>query len=65
MGFAWLHSVSDANFCVAEQLRIRLCDGEPELLLNVLFGGGCRVRVTIKFRFLALLPFDAHHRDDT
>ena len=45
---AWSHSIADMNSCVAEQLRIRLCDGEPELLLNVLFGGGCRVRVTVE-----------------
>ena len=49
MGLARSWSVSDSECRVAEQLRIRLRDGESELLLDVLFGGGCRVRVTIEF----------------
>ena len=40
MGLARSWSVSDSECRVAEQLRIRLRDGESELLLDVLFGVG-------------------------
>ena len=65
MVMAWSRSVSDLDCRVAEQLRIRLRDGETELLLYVLFEGGCRVRVTVEFQFLVPLPFDARRQDDT
>ena len=64
MGLARPWSVSDSERRVAKQLRIRLRDGESELLLDVLLGGGCRVRVTIKFGCLVTLPFDTCRRDD-
>ena len=65
VGFAWTRSVANAYLCVAQQLRICFCDGESQLLLNVLFGGGRGVRVTIEFLPLVpLLPFYARRRDD-
>ena len=47
-----------------EQLRIRLCDSEPELLLNVLFEGGSCVGVTVEFRVFVLLSFYTCRWDD-
>ena len=64
MGLAWPWSVSDSERRIAKQLRIRLRDGESELLLDVLLGGGCRVRVTIEFGCLVTFPFDTCRRDD-
>ena len=64
VGFAWSHSVANAYLCVAQQLRICLCDGKSKLLLDILFGGGCCVGVTVESRSFILLPFDACRRDD-
>ena len=65
VGFAWTHSVANAYFCVAQQLRICFCDSESQLLLDVLLGGGSSMRVTIEFSPLVLLfPFYARRWDN-
>ena len=59
----WPHSIADANFSVAEQLRICFRDGDPQLLLNVLIGGGRCVGVTVELCVFVAFPFDARRRD--
>ena len=59
---AWSHSIADTNSSIAEQLRICFRDGEPQLLLNVLLGGGRCVGVTVKLCVFVAFPFDARRR---
>jgi len=59
------HFIADTNSSVAEQLRICFRDGEPQLLLNVLLGGGRCVGVTVELYVFVAFSFDAHRRHYT
>ena len=59
------HSAANVYFGVAEQLRIRFRDGEFQLLLYVLLGGGRCMRVTVEFCTFVALPFYARRWYDT